>query len=87
MNEFVFDRGFSPWDMALAKLKPGDTLSARRFLTLMEQDQTVEPEAAAMELEGKGIGLDVSDLPHFASSGSTDARLALERKLYRQGNP
>lgn len=85
MNDFVFDRGFSPWDMALSKMKPGETLSARRFLALMEQDQTVEPEGAAMELEEKGIALDVSDLPHFAASGSTDARLALESRLYRQG--
>lgn len=84
MNDFVFDRGFSPWDMALSKLKAGQTLSARRFLALMEQDQTVEPEMAAMELEERGIALDASDLPHFASSGRTDARLALESKLYHQ---
>ena len=41
MNEFVFDREFSPWDMALGRLKAGDTLSAGRFIALMEQDQTV----------------------------------------------
>ena len=35
MNEFVFNDTFSPWDMALSKLKEGDTLSAGRFLALM----------------------------------------------------
>lgn len=84
MNDFVFDRGFSPWEMAIGRMKPGDILSAGRFIALMEQDQTVEPEMAAMELEEKRIALDVKDLPQFSSSGSTDARLALESKLYRQ---
>lgn len=84
MNEFVFDREFSPWDMALGRMKPGDTLSAGRFIALMEQDQTVEPEMAAMELEQKGIMLDVSDLPRLSASGKTDERVALESKLYKE---
>ena len=83
MNDFVFDRGFSPWDMALSRMKPGDVLSAGRFIALMEQDQSVEPEQAAMELEEKGILLDVSDLPKVAVSGKTDARIKLESKLYK----
>lgn len=86
MNEFVFDREFSPWDMALGRLKAGDTLSAGRFIALMEQDQTVEPEMAAMELEQKGVLLDVSDLPRIAASGKTDERIALESKLYKEGS-
>lgn len=84
MNDFVFEREFSPWDMALSKLKAGDTLSAGRFIALMEQDQTVEPEMAAMELEQKGVMLDVTELPRLAASGKTDARLALESRLYRE---
>lgn len=86
MNDFVFDREFSPWDMALSKLRPGDVLSAGRFIALMEQDQTVEPEMAAMDLEQKGVMLDVADLPRLAASGKTDARLALESKLYKEGS-
>lgn len=86
MNEFVFDREFSPWDMALSKLKPGDTLSAGRFISLMEQDQTVEPEMAAMELEQKGVMLEIRDLPRMAASSKTDTRIALESKLYRENS-
>jgi len=86
MNDFVFDREFSPWEMALSKLKSGDTLSAGRFIALMEQDQTVEPEMAAMDLEQKGVMLDIRDLPRLASSGKTEARIVLESKLYREGS-
>lgn len=85
MNEFVFDREFSPWEMALSKLKPGMTLSGARFVALMEQDNTVEPELAAMDLEQRGIMLDVLDLPKVSGSSKTDSRLALEGKLYREG--
>lgn len=85
MNEFVFDQGFSPWQMALSKLKKGDVLSAGRFLALMEQDDAIEPESAALELEALGVALDVADLPRLPGSGKTAQRLALEETLYRQG--
>lgn len=85
MNDFTFDRAFSPWEMALSKLNRGDVLSASRFLALMEQDDTVEPELAALDLERKGVMLDVSGLPKIRASGATDARLALEAKLYQEG--
>ena len=85
MNEFVFNDTFSPWDMALSKLKEGDTLSAGRFLALMEQDTGVDPENAAMELEERGILIDVTDLPKTQSGGKTGERLAMEAKLYLEG--
>lgn len=86
MSEFVFDRAFRPWEMAFSKMKRGSVLSATRFLALLEQDQTVEAESAAMDLEQMEILLDVSDLPKLAASGKTDARLALEEKCYREGS-
>ena len=85
MSEFVFESAFSPWEMALSKMKPGSVLSATRFLALMEQDQSVEAEAAAMDLEQMEILLDISGLPKLAASGKTDARLNLEEKCYREG--
>lgn len=85
MNEFVFDRGFSPWEMALSKLNDGDVLTSGRFLALMEQDETVDPEMAAMDLEQRGVMLNVSDLPKFSGSGRTGERLSLEAKCYREG--
>ena len=85
MNDFVFDQEFSPWEMALSKLTRGSVLPAGRFIALMEQDNTVEPEMAAMDLEQRGVMLDVSGLPKMAASGKTDARLNLEARLYREG--
>lgn len=86
MSGFVFDQTFSPWEMALSKLKKGSVLSAGRFIALMEQDDTVEPEAAAMELEALGVMLDVSEFPRLPGSGKTAQRLELEERLYRQGD-
>ena len=86
MSEFVFDAAFSPWEMALSKMKRGSVLSAARFLALLERDQTVEAESAAMELEEREILLDISDLPRLASGGKTGARLQLEEKCYREGS-
>ena len=85
MNEFVFDRVFSPWDMALSRLNPGQVLPAERFLSLMEQDQSIDPEQAAAELEERGVLLDVTNLPKLTLTGSTGRRLELESKLYRTG--
>ena len=80
MSEYVFESAFSPWEMALSKMKRGSVLPATRFLSLLEQDQSVEAESAAMDLEEMEILLDVSGLPKLAASGKTDARLILEEK-------
>ena len=85
MSDFVFDREFSPWEMALSKLRAGDVMSAGRFIALMEQDQTIDPEMAAMDLEQKRVMLDIADLPKIPGGGSTAARIELEAKLYREG--
>lgn len=86
MNDFVFDREFSPWEMTLSKLSRGAVLSAGRFIALMERDDTADPEMAAMDLEQRGVMLDISDLPRITVGGKTEERLALETKLYRQGS-
>lgn len=86
MNDFVFEQTFSPWEMAISKLNAGAVLSAGRFITLMEQDESIEPEQAAMDLEERGVMLDISDLPKLSGSGKTATRLTLEAKLYREGN-
>lgn len=85
MNEFVFEQSFSPWDMALSRLDRGAVMPAGRFLALMEQDSGIDPEMAAMDLEQRGVMLDITDLPKNAGGGKTGERLALEAKLYREG--
>ena len=83
--EFDLDYVPTPWDQAVERLHAGDTISAQRFLTLMEMSEDQSSEDAALELEQKGVMLDVSDLPRIAGNPDTDARLELEEKLFRQG--
>ena len=75
----------TPWEMAVQKLGHGDTLTADRFLTLMELSEDQSSEDAALELEQRGVMLDVSGLARIPGNPDTDARLALEEKLYREG--
>lgn len=86
MNEFTFEATYSPWELALSRLKPGDVFSARRFLTLMRSSGDVSPEDAALELESRGVMLDVTDLPAYAGNPDTAARMALEQRLMEQGS-
>lgn len=84
MNEFTFERSFSPWEHALSRLKPGDTLSAVRFLELLVMDDSIEPEEAALQLEELCIELEVSELPAPAAGADAD-RLELELRCYASG--
>ena len=83
--EYEFDEVQTPWDLAVEQLSAGDTMSARRFLTLMEMSEDQSSEDAALELEQLGVMLDVADLPKLPGNPDTDVRLALEEKLFRQG--
>ncbi len=85
MNEFTFEPVYSPWELAADQLRSGDSLSARRFLALVEASEDLSAEDAAMELEQRGVILDVSDLPRIAGNPDTQARLDLEKKLLAQG--
>ena len=87
LNFDAFDIDYmpTPWERAAEQLRPGDTISAQRFLTLMEMSQDQSSEDAALELEERGIMLDISDLPKFSGNPDTDARIELERKLFSQG--
>ena len=86
MNEFVFEDMHSPWDLALNRLHRGDTLSAVRFLALMEAADDQSAEDAALELEQRGVMLDVTGLPKNAGSADTEARLRLEGVPGGQGS-
>ena len=58
---FTFEQ--TPWELCLAHLHRGDCLSAVRFLTLLENADEEETENAFMDLEEKGISLDITGLP------------------------
>lgn len=85
MNEFMFDTITTPWDLAKARLKRGDVLSAGRFLTLVRTSDGVSPEDAALKLEQMGVLLDTAGLPVGSGNPETAARLKLECELLEKG--
>lgn len=86
MIDVTFDQVLTPWELALAKLKPGDKLSAVRFLGLLRSSEEVSLEDAALELEQLGVMLDVSELPRLEGNGDTAARIRLENQMLEQGS-
>ena len=81
MNDFDFTFEESPWDLTLDSLRRGDTLSAARFLTLMEGENDTAVEDALLDLEMGGVMLDISDLPRPAGTGEAAVRLRREEQL------
>ena len=79
MMEFTFEP--SAWELTLEGLRRGTTLSAARFLTLMEPETEEILEEALQLLDEKDILLDISDLPAAAVSGETAVRLRREKQL------
>ena len=86
MNELEFTFEKSPWEVELEKLAPGETISAVRFLSLLETADETETENALDLLAQNHITLDVQTLPKFAAVGMTAQRLQLEDKLVQTGN-
>ncbi|MBQ2382769.1 MAG: hypothetical protein II290_01905, partial [Oscillospiraceae bacterium] len=83
MNEFVF--GPAPWEPVLEALPSGGTLSAVRFLTLMEGESEGALEEALERLRDNDILLDVSDLPKVHGTGEAAVRLRREEQLVDAG--
>ncbi len=82
MMDFTFER--SPWELTLEKLGQGSRLSAVRFLTLMENESEEVLEEAFLDLEMRGISLDISELPRPAVSGEAALRLRREEQLVKE---
>ena len=84
MNDwFSFEQ--NPWDMAVEKLRFGDSISAVRLLTLLEGEDEDAVEEAFQTLEQLAVTLDISDLPADFGAGETEKRLRLEQKLAKSG--
>lgn len=81
--DFTFEA--SPWDEELQKLQPGDSISAARLLTLLEEAPEDTLEEAFAFLEDKKITLDISSLPVLPPPAETAARLRQETLLASQG--
>ena len=82
--EFTFEE--SPWQKELDQLRPGQSLPAVRFLTLMEEEPDAALEEAFALLEDKQIALDLSSMPIIPATGDAAVRLRREHKLVSEGN-
>lgn len=76
----------TPWQLFSRRLKPGDTVSALRLLTVLEGEEEDGVEEAFAHLQDRNILLDIRDLPAPELSGELARRLALEEKLCREGD-
>lgn len=85
MNVLDFSFEQPAWEAAIDALRPGDSLSALRFLALVEGEDEDAVEAAFQALEEKRIYLDITVLPKEAGTGDTALRLRQEEQLVRQG--
>ena len=79
MNEFTFEA--TPWELALEEMTDGSSLSAVRFLTLLEEAGETEVEDALLDLEERRITLDISELPKIHGTGEAAVRLRREEQL------
>ena len=84
MTRIEFDFEESPWDVTRDTLKNGGSISAARFLTLMEGEAEDAVMDALMDLNERRIRLDITDLPKMAA-GEAAVRLRREQQLVQQG--
>ena len=83
MNDFTFEA--TPWELALEEMHIGDTLSAARFLTLLEGESEETVEEAFEDLAAAHVTLDVAELPKTLGAGDTAVRLRREAELVKTG--
>ena len=83
MNEFTFED--SAWELMLRGLRRGGSMSAVRFLTVLEGEEEAAVEDALLDLEQMHIRLDISDLPKASGTGEAALRLRREEQLVQQG--
>lgn len=84
MNDW-FSFGQSPWELALGKLRAGETIPAVRLLALLEGEEEEAVEEAFEILEAQKVTLDIGQLPQDFGTGETEKRLRLEQKLAASG--
>ena len=84
MNDLEFTFEDSTCDLLLASSCDG-SLSAAKFLTLMESQPEEAVEDVLLKLESNGIILDISDLPKTVGTGEAALRLRREAELVKNG--
>ncbi len=78
---------FEPTDIkeAMESLRQGNTVSAVRLLTLLEDWDEQAVQEAVQWLEDAAVELDISDLPRIPATGQAGTRLRMEEELVRSG--
>lgn len=85
MNDLDFSFEDSPWEVFLTTKQSGGTVSAANLLTLLEGEEEQAVEDALLDLENRGIGLDISGLPKAGGTGEAALRLRQEMQLVKKG--
>lgn len=82
--DFTFEE--SALETFMAQLPAGGSLPALRFLTLVEGESEEMVEEALLQLELRGIALDIGDLPKQGFTGEAAVRLRREAQLVVSGD-
>ena len=82
--DFTFEE--SALETFLAQVPAGGCVSALRFLTLVEGEREEMVEEALLQLELRGIALDIADLPRQGFAGEAALRLRREAELVKNGD-
>ena len=85
MSDLDFSFQDSPWELYLNTKRPGETVSAAHFLTLLEEETESTVEDAFAALEERGLSLDISGLPVREFSGQAALRLKQELEWSEKG--
>lgn len=85
MNHFSFEFEQTPWEATLETLRSGDSISAVRFLTLLEGEEEAVLEDAFQDMEDRHITLNITQLPNDYGTGETEKRLRREAMLVKSG--
>lgn len=83
MNNLDISFDIAPWEAYLAGVT--DTVSAMTLLTLLEDESEAVFEDAFLELEQRGIAIDLSDLPRPSGTGEAALRLRQEVQWVKNG--
>lgn len=84
--DFSFEK--SPWEAFLETKKQGDSVSAARLLTFLEDENDDAVDDAFSYVDDHGLVLNISQLPKPSDTGASAARLRQEEQLVRDGlNP
>ena len=79
--DFTFED--SLWEQYFAAVAGDGYVSAARFLAVMEEETEDTVEDLLLEMESRGILLDISDLPKAAAAGEAALRLRREAELVK----